>query len=39
MSYAYSHPAEDDIFIDGRFTPEYLKALVWWMENKGDKNE
>lgn len=25
------------IYLDGRFTPEYLKALIWWMENKASE--
>lgn len=24
----------DDITLDGSFTVEYLKAVIWWVENK-----
>lgn len=32
MGYLSWEP-EDDITLDGSYSPEQLKAIVWWMEN------
>jgi len=27
----------EDVSLDGVFEVEYLKALIWWMENKSEE--